>query len=159
MRVAAMPAEEQGQKTIGDTKRGEDYVKNPVCFMACQPVEEDWLKEHFYVVAFPELTIYGHTIDRFTKEHYADDWSRVAKQRLEGLEWGCWHSEVCPHGEVGSQDIQICVGIPPQIFLAAREKDWPETDFITTPDPLARIYGDDGSGKLTEIWNSKDGGI
>lgn len=130
-----------------------------VCFMACQPVEDDWIREKFYVVAFPELTIYGHSIDRFTREHFPEDWPRITRTRLQGIEWGCWHSVLCPDGEIGNQDLQICVAIPPEIFMAAREKGWPETDFITTPEPISRVYGDDGTGKLTEIWNSQDGDL
>lgn len=132
---------------------------NQVCFMACQPIDEDWDNEKFYVVAFPELTIYGHTIDRFTKEHYKSDWPHVAKGRLQGMEWGCFHSRACPDGEVGSQPIEICVETPPEIFWKARQDRWPEADFITTPDPIARIFGDDGTGKLTELWNSQDGDL
>lgn len=128
-----------------------------VCFMACQPVGEDWLREKFYIVAFPEVSIYGHTIDRFTKEHYREDLHVIMNQRVAGYEWGCWHSVMCPDGEVGSQPVEICASVSPQVFQNARANAWPDAEFITTPDPVSRIYADDGTGRMTEVWNSQDG--
>ena len=128
-----------------------------VCFMACQPVGDDWDTERFYIVAFPELTIYGHSIDRFTQEYYKEDWPGITRQRVYNNEWGCWHSVAAPDGEVGIQPLDICMRVPGSVFKDARAKRWPEKGFITTPGPVSRIFTDDGTGNITEIWNSLEG--
>jgi hypothetical protein len=127
------------------------------CFMGCQPVDSDWDTERFYIVAFPELTIYGHSVDRYTQENYKEDWPSITRQRLYGNEWGCWHSTACRDGEIGIQPLDICMRVPGAVFQDARKSDWPETTFITTPDPVARVFASDGAGGMTEIWNSQEG--
>lgn len=153
------------------------------CFMGCEPQPDD--KETFYVAVFPELTIYGHTINRWIREKYPEDWDLVRDTQARGLYWGCWHSQACPDGEMGSQDPAICVPMervaaqlgwgltPSELMEEFSDQMWPDLRIdigLTTNSPIARILvapDDDKdpvafleavrTGNLKEVWNSIDG--
>lgn len=119
--------------------------------MRCEPSEVDQAEERFYVMAMIELTVYGHTVDRWIKEHYPEDWPLTLESRKHGSEWGCWHSVACPDGELGSNSVGALRPIEFEAFAFAREHDWPYVSDYTTLAPVMAVgqLGDDGRF----IWN------
>lgn len=147
----------------------------------------DRSKSHnFWVAVLPELTIYGHDVNAWTRERYPEDMEHVESVFESGLLWGCFHSLACPDGEIGSQDPAICVPMeqiiarmglfmPPVEFMErAAELGWPDLQMLvglTANRPLISIFvpPDDTDesaealfegmqrGTLREVWNSLEG--
>lgn len=126
------------------------------CFMRCQPTLEDQTGERFYVMAMIELTIYGHTIDRFTREHYPDDWHHTMQLREQGIEWGCWHSVAASDGEIGSNRVDGLRPILFETFAQARDQGWPYDNRLTTLAPVAAVGFLDDAGRFQWDWSSLD---
>jgi hypothetical protein len=128
------------------------------CMMGCDPVEGGG-GERFYVVVMEELTIYGHTIDEHTKAKYPDDFAATEFGRAEGSEFACWHSVMCPDGEIGSQLLRMCRPSTYEEFIQARDEDWPELldEAITQPGPISAVGYYDKDGKPVVTWDSLHG--
>lgn len=122
--------------------------------MRCEPVGDDATEERFYVMAMMELTIYGHTIDRYTKEQYPEDWEHTRGLRERGVEWGCWHSVACSDGEIGSNDVRMLRPILYETFVLAREHRWPYVRDYTTLAPVAAVGFMDDKGRFVWEWSS-----
>lgn len=113
--------------------------------------------ESFYVMAFAELTIYGHTIDGYIKAKYPhDDWPHILASRRDGREFGCWHSQACTEGESGSNPVSALRPITYEAFMQAAEQGWPYVADLTTLAPVAAVgsYGEDG--RIGWHWSSLD---
>jgi hypothetical protein len=124
----------------------------------------DGLREHgdgerFYVVVMQELTIYGHTTDQHTQAKYPEDWPRTLEGRAQGTEFGCWHSQWCPDGELGYQDARGLREITHAEFMEADENDWPEQldSPLTQEGPVIAVGYVDDDGKAVMTWDSIHG--
>lgn len=126
------------------------------CFMGYTPEDDE--NEKFYVLAFPELTIYGHTIDHYTKRDYPEDWQHTVDGRKQGMEFGCWHSEACVDGEIGSNPVDGLRQITQDTFLWAWDEGWPEQP-PALAGPIAAVYSMDDDGGLTKVWDSQKGEV
>jgi hypothetical protein len=124
--------------------------------MSCDPPEGGG-DEKFYVAVFPELTIYGHTVDSWTKTRYPEDWQHTQDGRRRGMEFGCWHSVACPDGEIGSNDMRVLAPISYEQFVEAREKGWPDDYVPTTDAPVSGIAEILPDGTLKPVWDSLRG--
>jgi len=140
--------------------------------------------KHFWVAVLPELTIYGHDVNAFTRKRYPEDWPHVRDVFASGMLWGCFHSQVVADGEIGSQDPGICVPLykigvrlgldltEHELFERFAELGWPDLQLhvgLTSNRPLVRILvGEEGEspdqflegvrrGTLREAWNSLEG--
>jgi hypothetical protein len=128
------------------------------CFMSCDPPEGGG-GEKFYVVVMEEVTIYGHSTDGFTKEKYPEDWPQTLAARKRGQEFGCFHSQLCPNGELGYADMGTLREISYSEFIEARDGFWPVLldSAMTTDAPVASVGYFDEDGNYVETWNSRDG--
>jgi hypothetical protein len=108
--------------------------------------------ERFYVVVMQELTIYGHTVDAYTKANFPEDWEHTEALMAIGQEYGCWHSVACRDGELGSWDKRALKQISHDEFLQARDDDWPELadQPITQPGPVSAVGYVDKDGNYVD---------
>lgn len=93
--------------------------------MGCDPPQGGG-DERFYVYFSAGLTIYGHTIDEWGLERYPEDAEMIARGRMGGREFGCWHSEAAPDGEFGTNPMEGLHEIAYAAFMQAREHGWPD---------------------------------
>lgn len=128
------------------------------CFLGCEPPEGGG-GEHFYVMALPDLTVYGHSIDAWTQANYPEDLVHTQASRRNGMEFGCWHSTACVDGEVGSNQRQSLVEISYEDFVAARDAGWPRASFLTSTSPASMIGTVNDDGTVREVWNSLEGDV
>lgn len=128
------------------------------CFMGYE-VEKDE-GETYYVIVMRELTIYGHTIDAATKRDYPEDWGHTVDGRKNGYEFGCWHSNACADGEIGSNVMDGLREITREQFIEAWDSGWPELadSPITREGPVASVgYFDLETGQIIKAWDSLHG--
>lgn len=125
--------------------------------MGCDP-PEDGGSERFYVLALEELTIYGHTVDAWTQEKYPEDWPSTLQGYRNGYVFGCWHSQVVPNGEIGS-NAQGLRRISYDEFLEAQENFWPHLEDEHPGVPVSAIYVPDGDGGIKLVWDSLRGDV
>ena len=86
---------------------------------------DDPSKERFYYVGAHGIGIWGHTTDQWTKKEFPEDWEATVSSRNRGYEFGCWHSEVCPTGELGSQHLSVCAPVSQGSYELAEKSGWP----------------------------------
>lgn len=123
------------------------------CLMGYVIEDDANAEERFYVLAFPELTIYGHTIDHYTRERYPEDWPKTQGGRRHGVEFGCWHSVACAEGEIGSNTVDGLRRIGRDEFVAAWDEGWPQQP-PALAGPVAAIYDMDTGER---VWDSLHG--
>ncbi len=128
-------------------------MKHP-CFMGCDAKPSD----RFYVSALAEFTVYAHTVDDWTKTHYAEDWPHTVALRESGeRDFVCAHSVVTPDGELGAWWIPDSRESTFEEFMLADEQGWPPLAELTTARPAISILVPDEDGHMKEVWNSIDG--
>lgn len=116
--------------------------------------------ERFFVMRMYELTIYGHTVDEHLQRRgYDSDWTIVQEERKRGVEFGCWYSEACIDGELGSNPIAALVEIGYADFKRAAEHDWPflADEGVTTREPVAAVGEFRKDGTIDWKWDSLSG--
>jgi hypothetical protein len=130
------------------------------CFMGCDPPDGGGA-EAFYIVVYPELTVYGHTTDAFTRTRYPEDWPLTLSGRERGREYGCWHSVMCAAGELSSHDVGSLRPITFEQWDRARSEGWPQDPIdgggLTTVSPIAATASFDADGQITDWWDSHFG--
>lgn len=126
------------------------------CFMDYVVEDEENAKEAFYVLALPQLTIYGHTIDHYTQARYPEDLALTLHGRSQGYEFGCWHSEACPDGEIGSNAVDGLRRISRDEFIRAWDEGWPQQEAAILA-PVAGIYTIEPDGSVVKVWDSLGG--
>lgn len=114
-------------------------------------------QERFWVLAYPDLTVYGHSVDRWTRKHYPEDMEATRQMHLNGRDFGCWHSVVCPEGELGSNPVFMLRRITKDEYEAAEEGGWPFDSKLTTDQPSVSIHVVE-NGEWVEIYNSLEEG-
>jgi hypothetical protein len=127
------------------------------CFMGCDPSPDS--EERFFVMGLQEFTIYGHTVDRWTRENYPEDLPHVEQGNREGRQWACYHSPACPDGELGTNDARALIEITYDDFVAANEAGWPHLPLVTTAAPAVAIFVPDDEGNLVKHWDSLRGNV
>jgi hypothetical protein len=128
------------------------------CFMGYDPAE-DHENERFYVMRMYELTIWGHTVDHWTRRDYPEDWPYTLAGRKHGREFACWHSVACPDGEIGTNDTGVIEEITFEQFAEAAGNKWPHlTDEpVTTEAPASAVGWIDDKGEVHWEWDSLRG--
>lgn len=99
-------------------------------------------KERFFYIGIEGIGIWGHTVDLFTQERYPEDWMITQQARQRGYEYGCWHSDIVPGGELGSQHLSVCAPVSFASFEAAQTEGWPYLG-LTTNSPAFHMEGFD----------------
>jgi hypothetical protein len=112
--------------------------------------------ECFFVLALPELTIWGHTIDHYTRRDYPEDWSLTLSGREQGLEFACWHSDACSDGEIGSNAVDGLSAITREQFIEAWDKGWPALPPVLNA-PVSSVYTWNEDGSIVKVWDSLHG--
>lgn len=130
------------------------------CMMGCEPPEGGG-DETCYISVFPELTVYGHTTDAHTQARYPEDWPLTIIGRERGREFGCWHSVMCPEGELSSAEMETLRVITFEQFDRARTEGWPEQPIdgggFTSISPILATATIDADGKIGDWWDSQFG--
>lgn len=125
------------------------------CHMNCEPRGD--ADERFFVYIAADITSYGHTVDAHTRERYPEDWPRTLAIREDGRDFGCWHSPLCPDGELCAFSPQLCREIAREEFERADAEGWPQVrDDLTSAAPAFAIYTF-GEGGISKIWDSVEG--
>jgi len=114
--------------------------------------------ERFYINPLADLTIYGHTIDGWLREHEPGDLEPTRQLRIHGREFACWHSLWCPSGELGSNAVENLRAISYKQFKEAQEAGWPFNAELATTTPAVTIaYLDRETGDWSKIYESTEG--
>jgi len=146
---------------FGENYPGEVKADLPRCFMGYDPAE-GYEDEKFYVMNMREGTIYGHTVDHWTQRDYPEDWPYTLAGRRAGREFACWHSVMCPDGEIGSNPIDAIRPISFSAFVFAMNERWPQQTSapLTTLAPMSAVGEiDPESGKIVWVWDSLRGDL
>lgn len=130
------------------------------CAMGCDPPEAGQ-GESFYIVVYPEMTVYGHTVDAWLAQRYPEDVPLVSAARARDMEHGCWHSVLCPAGELADHDLQPLRRVTAEQFFEARGLGWPQDPIddggLTTVAPVFGIATFGADGKMETWWDSQFG--
>lgn len=133
----------------------------PRCFMGYDPAEQHE-DEKFYVMNMQELTIYGHTVDHWTRRDYPEDWPLTQEWRRNSREFACWHSVACPDGEIGTNPAEALLPITFEAFEFALGESWPHLADIppTTLAPVSAVgHVDETTGRIVWDWDSLRGDL
>jgi hypothetical protein len=128
------------------------------CFMGYVIEEPENAEETFYALALPEFTIYGHTVDWYTKRDYPEDLAITENGRKQGIEFACWHSEVESRGEIGSNAVDGLRKITREQFLEAWDAGWPKLPPALNA-PAVSIYTMEEDGSIEKVWDSLRGDV
>jgi hypothetical protein len=125
------------------------------CFMG--PLADEG--ERYYVMVMQELTIYGHSVDAWTREKYPEDWPLTLDARTRGFEFGCYHSNACADGELGTNPMSSLREITREQFIEAWDAGWPDLmdSPITQEGPVAAVGFIDADGNAVKVWDSLHG--
>jgi hypothetical protein len=125
----------------------------------CDYDVEHWAsQERFYVMAYQELTVYGHTVYGEALRRFPEDAESFTRILSNGREFGCWHSIACPKGESGSNPLNALKPITFEQFQQAAKDRWPYSDELTAGGPVTAISVlNPETGHFDEIWDSLGG--